>query len=152
MKWPLARPAGVTIDVSLPRWPLRVAGILFGMGMLLLVVLAIPMAFLVNRTSGGGSSSATGLDVTSAAWTGDQLRVTAKISRSGDGDLGNNGWSVLLDDGNVVPGTVVEGPQQFWQGETSTVVGFALAADARPARLRFDPDGEFMFSQAFAAP
>jgi len=138
----------------MPRWPFRAARILGGLAVLLLVV-AIPLAFVVNSTTGGGNSDsavATGWTVVEAVRDGSGLRVTVKVARNGDSAVGNNGWSVLLDDGNVVPGVVVEGPERFGSGEgSSTTVEFSLPASAHPVHLRYDPDGQFLFSQPLAS-
>ncbi|MGD9935074.1 MAG: hypothetical protein AB7T37_15365 [Dehalococcoidia bacterium] len=141
-----SRPRGVTIDITLPRWPLNLVKIGFGILLLLMIVAAVVAIAFETRSSSGAAS--TMWDVSGITRSGDIYRLDVKVERSGDGgtfDL--RGWSLLLDDGSVVTGTLVGGPERITgEGTADVVVEFPASGDAAPAWVRLRQDDQPLMS------
>ncbi len=136
------RPGGVTVEITLPRWPLRFAMIGFGLLLVLMIVAAVIAVSFQTHSSGGSVS--TRWDVSGITRSGDVYRLSAEFERSGDGaafDLRH--WTLLLDDGSVVTGTLVGGPERITgEGVAGVVVEFPASGGAAPAWVRLRQDNQ----------
>lgn len=129
------RPRGVTIDVALPRWPLTLVKIGIGL-LLLLAVIGALLAMVVQTTSSDSASSTEG-SLSEITRSGDAYRVSARFERTGGGAIDLREWTLLLDNGSVVDGTVVSGPERLaGAGVADLVIEFPAGGNAAPAWVR----------------
>ena len=142
-------PAGLELRLSFPRWPFTLAKI--SVGVLLLVVLAGALVTVAwGPRTGGDSAVATRLpNVTRlpSNGTNDRFAIRYEVAAA-DHASDNEGWTVLYNDGSIVPARVVSGPPTFEPGTTSDVTlesGGGRPGSA-PLRLRFDPHGKLGYS------
>ncbi|OAI44095.1 hypothetical protein AYO38_02380 [bacterium SCGC AG-212-C10] len=131
------RPGGISIEVTFPRWPFRLAQILIGVGLLVLIV-AIVFSVAFQRGGGSGNDYSESMRITSVTRDANGIHAAVSIERSEAGDIDLRGWSLLMADGTVVPGTVGGGKTQLNSTDRADfTVDFAIPEDATPVWLRF---------------
>ncbi len=130
-------PGGISIDVALPRWPFTLARA--GIGLVLLAAVAAAIAALVWRGDSDSSSSLS-WDTREVVRDDEGLHLSVVITTDDTREERHGeGWSVLLDDGRVVPGTAstasaepdVETDSALW------IVSFALSPQDSPVHVRW---------------
>lgn len=129
-------PGGISVEVTFPRWPLRLAQLLIGLGLVaILLLVGLALVFRGVRSS-TDFSEAMGVTVVSRDAQGVHAEVT--ITRADSGNLQLDGWSLLLDDGDIAPGVVRNAAGALNLGDHAEfTVDFALPAGAKPVWLRF---------------
>lgn len=139
-------PRGLRVEVTAPRWPLRLA--MIGAGVLLLAMIAaavFAVAFGGESTSGG---SAMNSSVSTLTPTGSGYRASVRIELQGErSDVDLRHWTLLYDDGSLADGAVVQGPGIFaGPGVAELVVEFPSRGTAEPVWIRLHNQPGYLLS------
>jgi hypothetical protein len=143
-RWPIL--PGIEIHVSLPRWLL----VLITAGAGVLIVLLIAAGLLLNRADSGGGDAAAGIGITGTSMNGANQRFTLDVTLgAASRSFSDNGWTVLLADGSIIPARVVTGPATFEGGTTTHIeIEAGTKPGVAPIAVRFDPDKQLGLSVA----
>lgn len=133
-------PRGIRVEVTAPRWPLRLAMIGAGLLLLLMVVAGLGAALFRSESS---TSAALHGSVSTLTLTGERYRANVRFELLGDGEpVDLRRWTLLYEDGSLAQGTVVQGPARLSTGVAELVIEFPAQAGVGPAWVRFhNPPG-----------
>lgn len=140
-RWPTL--PGIEIRVSLPRWLI----VLITAGAGVLIVALVATGLLLNRAHSDGGDAAVGIGIAGTSMNGTNQRFTLDVTLGeGSRSFPDNGWTVLLADGSIIPARVVTGPAKFEGGTTHIEIEAGTKPGVAPLAVRFDPDKQLGMS------
>ena len=147
----LPRPAGMVIDVAVPRWLIRVGR--FSVAVWLVAILGLIVLGAIFATRGGETSSSSGVSVSLTGANFEARPITYDIRVAGGSETMkglDREWTLLMSSGMVHWANVVEGPTKVAPGETASLTLIFLfepaPGEGEPVALRWDPGRKVMVS------
>lgn len=147
----LPQPAGMVIDVAVPRWLIRIGR--FSVAVWLVAILGLIVLGAIFATRGGETSSSSGVSVSLTGANFEARPITYDIRVAGGSETMkglDREWTLLMSSGMVHWANVVEGPTKVAPGETASLTLIFLfepaPGEGEPVALRWDPGRKVMVS------
>lgn len=147
----LPQPAGMVIDVAVPRWLIRIGR--FSVAVWLVAILGLIVLGAIFATRGGETSSPrdVAVSLTGANFEARPISYDIRVAGGAETMKGlDREWTLLMSSGMVHWANVVEGPTKVAPGETALLTLIFLfepaPGEGEPVALRWDPGRKVMVS------